>query len=98
MNFSIFSDLSKIQSDNYEVSRIIGILLDNAIEASFETNDKIINIDISSDTKKILFIIKNSFNNPDLSTTRIFEKGYSTKEGNSGLGLWNVHKLLSKNT
>ena len=98
MNFSIFSDLSKIQSDNYEVSRIIGILLDNAIEASFETNDKIINIDISSDTKKILFIIKNSFNNPDLSTTRIFEKGYSTKEGNSGLGLWNVHKILSKNT
>ena len=48
--------------------------------------------------KKNLFIIKNSFNNPDISTTQIFEKGFSTKEGNSGLGLWNVHKILSRNT
>ncbi|MBR2704983.1 MAG: GHKL domain-containing protein [Clostridia bacterium] len=98
MNFSIFSDLSKIHSNNYEISRIIGILLDNAIEAAAETEEKIVNIEITSDTKKNLFIIKNSFNNPDISTTQIFEKGFSTKEGNSGLGLWNVHKILSRNT
>lgn len=101
INFSIFSDLSKIQSNNYEISRIIGILLDNAIEAAEETTEKTVSIEITSDEKKHLFIIENSFNNPDISTTKIFEKGYSTKSeesGNSGLGLWNVHKILSKNT
>lgn len=98
MNFSIFSDLSKLTSNTYEISRILGILLDNAIEAAEETEKKIISIEIKSDDKKHVFVISNSCSNPNISTTKIFEKGYSTKNRDSGLGLWNVHKILSKNT
>lgn len=98
MNFSIFSDLSGLSTNMYEISRILGILLDNAIEAAEETEDKIINIEIKSDDKKHIFIIKNSCKDTNISTTKIFEKGYSTKNRDSGFGLWNVHKILEKNT
>ena len=27
----------------------------------------------------------------------IYKKGYSTKEGNTGLGLWEVRQILKKN-
>lgn len=98
INFEIFSDLSKINSDIYELSRILGILLDNAIEAARETDEKIINIILKSDKRKQIFIIENSCIDNNISTTKIFEKGYSTKENNSGIGLWKVHKILAKNT
>jgi len=98
MTFSIFTDLSKINLNTYELTRILGILLDNAIEAAEESTEKLIEIEFISDTKKQLFIIKNSCKDSNISTTKIFEKGYSTKSGNSGIGLWKVHKILSKNT
>ena len=98
MTFNIFTDLSKINCGIYELTRILGILLDNAIEAAEETSEKIIEIDFRTDSKKQLFIIENSCINNNISTIKIFEKGYSTKENNSGIGLWKVHKILSKNT
>lgn len=98
MTFSIFTDLSNINFNMYELSRILGILLDNAIEAAEETEEKFVDIEFVSDNKKQLFIIRNSCKDSNISTTKIFEKGYSTKERNSGIGLWKVHKILSKNT
>lgn len=97
MTFNIFTDLSKINFNIYEFTRIFGILLDNAIEASEETDEKFINIEFRSDNKKQLFIIENSCKDNNISTTKIFEKGYSTKEHNSGIGLWKVHNILAKN-
>lgn len=98
MNFEIFSDLSTINFNIYEFTRILEILLDNAIEAAKETTEKIIEIQFKSDSKKQLFIIENSCADNNISTTKIFEKGYSTKKNNSGIGLWKVHNILSKNT
>lgn len=98
MNFEIFSDLSTINFNIYEFTRILGILLDNAIEAANETTEKIIEIQFKSDSKKQLFIIENSCADNNISTTKIFEKGYSTKKNNSGIVLWKVHNILSKNT
>ena len=44
-----------------------------------------------------LVIIENTYMNKEINTETIFQKGYSTKSGNSGLGLWEVRQLLSKN-
>lgn len=98
MTFSVFTDLSKINFNMYEFSRMLGILLDNAIEAAEESEEKLIEIDFHSTPKKQLFIIKNTCKDLNISTRKIFEKGYSTKENNSGIGLWKVHTILSKNT
>lgn len=98
MTFNIFTDLQKINFNIYEFTRILGILLDNAIEAAQETDEKLIEIEFRNDKQKQLFIIENSCKDNNISTTKIFEKGYSTKQNNSGIGLWKVHNILSKNT
>lgn len=98
MTFDIFIDFSKINCNIYDFTRILGILLDNAIEAAEDTSEKFIRIEFKSTSKKQLFIIENSCKSNNISTIKIFEKGYSTKEKNSGIGLWKVHQILSKNT
>lgn len=100
MNINIFLDLNKLNMKIYEFTRILGILLDNAIEAAKECDEKIINMEIRKDTgrNRQLLIIENTYSNKDVNTDKIFEKKYSTKKGNSGLGLWEVRKILSKNT
>lgn len=92
-------DFSNLQMKIYEFTRIIGILMDNAIEATSECKDKIIHVYFgeSSDKRMQLVIIENTYMNKDVNTEIIFKKGYSTKAGNSGLGLWEVRQLLAKN-
>ncbi len=97
MNVEVFTDLSNINFNIYELSRILGILLDNAIEAAQYTDEKLIEVELRSNTKKQFFVITNSCKDDNISTTKIFEKGYSTKEHNTGIGLWNVHNILAKN-
>ena len=89
----------------YELTRILGILLDNAIEASFECENKLVNITFRKDKKanSNLIIIQNTYANKDINIDRIFEKGYTSKQDTEddkahGLGLWEVRKYLKKNT
>ena len=99
MNINIFIDLNKLNMKIYEFTRVLGILLDNAIEAAKECEEKIINIEMRKDSKRNrqLLIIENSFTNKNIDTEKIYEKNYSTKSGNSGLGLWEVRKILKRN-
>lgn len=92
-------DFSNLQMEIYEFTRILGILMDNAIEATSECKEKIIHVYFgdSSDNRMQLVIIENTYANKNVNTETIFQKGYSTKTGNSGLGLWEVRQLLNKN-
>ena len=99
VNITFLLDLSKLNMKIYEFARILGILLDNAIEASSECEDKLINITFREDSKnsRQLIIIENTYKNKDVDTEKIFEKGVSGKEEHSGLGLWEVRKIVKKN-
>ena len=48
--------------------------------------------------KRINIVVENTYINKNVDTNRIFEKNYSTKKGNSGLGLWKIQDILSKDT
>ena len=103
MNFEVLLDLQTLNIKIYDLTTILGILLDNAIEASQKCDEKTINVIIRKDNKvnRQLFIIENTYTNKDVDTDRIFEKGYTSKtDDNSkdhGLGLWEVRKILKKN-
>ena len=99
MNINVFLDLNNLNMKIYEFTRILGILLDNAIEAARECDERIINIEIRKDTarNRQLLVIENTYTNKDVDTEKIFEKKYSTKAGNSGLGLWEVRQILKRN-
>lgn len=103
MNFDVFLDLKTLNIKTYDLTRILGILLDNAIEACSKCEDKDIYITIRKDNKvnRQLFIIENTYSNKNVDTDRIFEKGYTSKtennSANHGLGLWEVRQILKKN-
>lgn len=93
-----FIDFNRLHMDIYEFTRILGILMDNAIEAASECTKKLINVIIRNDLKqnRQLLIIENTYNNKDINIDKIDEKGFTTKSNNSGIGLWEVNKILKK--
>ena len=99
VNITLLLDFSNLHMKIYEFARILGILLDNAIEASSECEEKIINLTFRNDSKnsRELIIIENTYNDKNLDTEKIFEKGISGKDNHTGLGLWEVRKLIKKN-
>lgn len=98
MNIDIMVSLDKFKEKSYVLSRMIGILLDNAIEATSECEEKIVNVQFVKEEGKNrnLIIIENTYNNKNVDTNKIFEKNFTTKEGNSDLGLWKIRDILSK--
>lgn len=103
MNIEVLSKIDENRENNYEICRILGILLDNAIEAAKETEEKIINVRfIDNDCpKRSLVIVENSYKNKSIDIDKIFEKGYTSKDNcpkkEHGLGLWNIRNILMTN-
>jgi len=96
-----FLNLNNLHMKTYEFTRVLGILMDNAIEATSECQNKIINVTIRKHPQKSiqLLTIENTYMNKDVDTEQIYEKGFSSKKekGNTGLGLWEVRQILKKN-
>lgn len=102
MNIEVMIDLTEVKISSYELCRILAILLDNAIEAAKECNEKVINLRFIKDPSRNrkLIIIENTYANKDIDIDKIFEKGFSTKESSDnkhGLGLWTVRRILNQN-
>ena len=99
IHLEFFFDFNKLKIPIYDFSRILGILLDNAIEAAKDTNEKQVFIIIrdSSRNNTQIVNIKNSYINKNIDTTKIFEKGITEKENHSGIGLWEVNQILKRN-
>ena len=99
INFEFFFDFENLHMPIYEFSRILGILLDNAIEAAKDCEQKEINLVFRESRKQHvqLVIIENTYLNKDIDTKKIFEKGESSKENHTGIGLWEVNKIVMNN-
>ena len=59
----------------------------------------IINLIFRDDRKNHtqLIIVENTYADKTVDTEKIFEKGISGKENHTGLGLWEVRKIIKKN-
>ena len=101
INLDVFLDLNEIEERMkiLDFTRILGILLDNAIEATVECEKKIINVSFrkQNTNNMILVIIQNTYKNKDADTENIYKKGVSSKENHSGLGLWKIRQILMHN-
>lgn len=102
ITLNVFLDLNEIESRMkiYDFTRILGILLDNAIDAAVECDKKLVNVTFRKEINRddlILVIIQNTYKDKTIDTERIYQKGISSKENHSGLGLWKVRQILMKN-
>lgn len=102
INFSISSNYSaasymELPSEiRIKICKILGIYLDNAIQAVSNLTDKNICLDIDEDKKNIIFKIGNNFDG-NIDIDKIYDDGYSTKGENRGCGLA-IAKEMFENT
>lgn len=82
----------------FDCIRIVGILLDNAIEAAKESDEMLLSLMIYQDDSQLEFLFENSYCQTDISVNTLQKKGLSTKEGHSGLGLNTIQDFNKKNT
>lgn len=99
LDFTISIDqsnkLSERKIDMLDLSRVIGILIDNAIEASEQSEDKKVFINILENRCSTEIVISNSFlGNVDIMSLSL--SGYSSKGKDRGIGLYNANQILSK--
>lgn len=71
---------------------ILGVILDNAIEASIESHDPMISLHFFKEENDINIILANTFKNINLD--QLEQKGYSSKGKNHGIGLYIVNEIL----
>ena len=91
------SFLKDIETKDFkDLARIIGVYLDNAIEASSTSEDKKLVIEMYLIKEKIEIIITNTFNN-EINLDKIGKESFSTKGKHRGHGLLLVNKILSEN-
>lgn len=87
--------ITNLYMDALDLSRIIGIFLDNAIEATAETDEKELHFCMFYKEDDLYIVIKNTALPPDHSLYKLREQGVSTKGENRGVGLYNVSMVLN---
>lgn len=98
LHIEFFMDFNSLHMPIYEFSRVLGILLDNAIEAASECDNKIVNIMFRTSSRDNVELVKieNTFKNKDIDLKEIFKKDISTKEKHMGMGLWEVNQIVNR--
>mgnify|MGYP000366385516 CR=1 FL=1 len=80
-----------------EFAKILGVFIDNAIEASSESKDKELGIEAYSNLEnEFRMIISNTYNNA-IDEEKIGKERFSTKGKNRGHGLLLVNQIVQKN-
>lgn len=77
-----------------DLSRVLGILLDNAIEASEIAKSPEIQIGFINHEKEQLIIVANTYKEPLPPLYQLLEEGFSTKGSDRGIGLSNLKDLM----
>ena len=98
LNFEIDQNVVITKSLSVEITRILGILFDNAIEASVLTERPKIKFAIVTFDDYLEFVLKNTINsNKKINLNQISKTGYTSKKGHNGLGLSTVNKIIHSN-
>jgi len=91
------SIISKLETEEFkQLGRIIGVYLDNAIEASCESEEKKLGIEIYKHKSDVIMIISNTYEG-EIEEENIGNIKYTTKGNNHGYGLILANKILNKN-
>ena len=93
---NVKSNLKKLNSNMYNnITKILGILLDNAIDACKKCNKKEIIIEVSESKSGILFSISNTYSGKvDISK---IGSGYTTKGKGHGYGVRIINDIIKEN-
>lgn len=95
---NILNDLEKLKLSQIKIiCQLIGIYFDNAIEASKESKQKLIALEVYKLQDNIEFVFSNTFAKEKVKISKIGEKGYTTKGKGHGKGTYLANKVIAKN-
>ncbi len=95
VSLEIEEPIQLIQMELISFTRVLSILLDNAIEAAANTEAAKLWIVLLEDPAAQRIIIENS-SGENISLRRLGERGYSSKGKGRGRGLYNVQQILKE--
>lgn len=84
------------RKDRTDLYNIVGVLLDNAYDASKESKEKEVAFTMYKEGTTVVLMVANTHKD-EIDINRISEYGYSTKGKNHGTGLYIVDKIIDKN-
>ena len=79
-----------------DLYNVVGILLDNAYEATRESKEKELVLEMHKEKSTVVIMIANTYQG-EIEIEKISEYGYSSKGRNHGTGLYIVEKIITKN-
>jgi len=88
--------VNKINMKSSLLARILGNLLDNAIEELAHIEAPMLNFAILDKEDHQLIVVRNTCRDDVPTTKQLFEKGFSTKGDNRGMGLSTVKQIIGK--
>ena len=89
-------EINDVNMDPVDLTRTLGVYMDNAIEASLETEKPVLNLHMGKVDDDVVCIISNNYIDKGLSISQMQKKDVTTKGTGHGLGLYNVSEILNK--
>ena len=96
VNIEVTDEIVSLPIDTLDLCRVIGIFLDNAIEATLETDQPSIRVALINLETEYIFVISNTFLEKGIPYAALAKPNVSTKGANRGIGLYNAHEIISR--
>lgn len=97
ISLELTAEINEVYLDSLKLCNIIGILLDNAIEAASTSSGKRLLIALITEEQGLLIHIENTTLPIAVPIEQLFQQGYSSKSDNhSGLGLFEVQRIVQE--
>ncbi len=88
--------IDQIRLNPIDLTRVLGIYLDNAMEAASETERPVIAFHMASVHNCIAIMIANSFLDKGLPVSEMAQLNVTSKGENHGIGLYNANQILNQ--
>ncbi|MBC6316181.1 sensor histidine kinase [Listeria grandensis] len=95
INIKVLEIIEGLSVNITKCIRVLGIILDNAIEGAIESEEKSIDILIYKQQGSVVFLVLNTVNDAcEIDMKALYHPGYSSKGCNRGYGLYNVAMIV----
>lgn len=78
-----------------DLSRLLGIFLDNAIESAAETDERYLYCGLLQNEDSLIICLTNSCRMEGIPIEKLYENGFTTKDTGHGIGLFNAKEILN---
>ncbi|MDO4337426.1 MAG: GHKL domain-containing protein [Eubacteriales bacterium] len=96
VTIEIMEPIESFSMDTIDLARVLGIFLDNAIEAALETNNPELSLVMINNSNSVAIIISNNYINYNIPYYKLKKASISTKGKNRGIGLHNASTIISE--